>query len=356
MSTKVLTAVGVAAAVGVGVGVMGLSSLSSAADGSRMLYESNIAGITAAGQMMDAVTRVRLDNRDAVLEPDPVKTQVILDDIEVQADAFAAAEQTYLEDTFATPEKKAMVEEASVAFDQFVTLSLTKLGPLGIAADTATWYVVNAQEVRPVAQQVDDLLTQVQTIENGEARQAAADAQAAYETQRTRSVLLLVVGIVAALAIGFLVARGIARSLGRVQVTADALAAGDLTASSGLTTQDELGRMGRSLDTAMAGLRSMMGSVVASAEAVAASSEELSASSAQISASAEETSAQSGVVSAAAEEVSRNVGTVSAGAEQMGASIREISQNANEAARVAASAVAEAQSTNDTVLKLGESS
>ncbi|WP_369135959.1 methyl-accepting chemotaxis protein, partial [Modestobacter sp. I12A-02662] len=66
--------------------------------------------------------------------------------------------------------------------------------------------------------------------------------------------------------------------------------------------------------------------------------------------------AQSGVVSAAAEEVSRNVGTVAAGAEQMGASIREISQNANEAARVAAQAVTEAQATTETITKLGLSS
>ncbi|MCZ2807713.1 methyl-accepting chemotaxis protein, partial [Modestobacter sp. VKM Ac-2983] len=37
-------------------------------------------------------------------------------------------------------------------------------------------------------------------------------------------------------------------------------------------------------------------------------------------------------------------------------SIREISQNANEAARVAAQAVAEAETTNATVMKLGDSS
>ena len=62
------------------------------------------------------------------------------------------------------------------------------------------------------------------------------------------------------------------------------------------------------------------------------------------------------MVAGAAEEVSRNVQTVSAGAEQMGASIREISQNAAEAARVAAQAVTEAETTTVTVTKLGDSS
>jgi methyl-accepting chemotaxis protein len=62
------------------------------------------------------------------------------------------------------------------------------------------------------------------------------------------------------------------------------------------------------------------------------------------------------VVAAASEQVSRNVQTVAAGSEQMDASIREIAQNANEAASVASTAVEAAQTTNDTVTKLGVSS
>jgi methyl-accepting chemotaxis protein len=103
-------------------------------------------------------------------------------------------------------------------------------------------------------------------------------------------------------------------------------------------------------------LSETMAVVGRNADAVAASSEELSASSAQISASAEETSAQSGVVASAADEVSRNVQTVAAGAEQMGASIREIASNAAEASEVAARAVTAAETTTATVAKLGESS
>ena len=74
-----------------------------------------------------------------------------------------------------------------------------------------------------------------------------------------------------------------------MQDVAEALAAGDLTKTSGLTTKDELGRMGAALDEAVDSMRGVLASVSSSADAVAASSEELSASSAQISASAEET-------------------------------------------------------------------
>jgi methyl-accepting chemotaxis protein len=92
------------------------------------------------------------------------------------------------------------------------------------------------------------------------------------------------------------------------------------------------------------------------AVALASSAEELTAVSQQMAGNAEETATQANVVSAASEEVSKNVAAVAAGGEQMQSSIREIAKNANEAARVARNAVGVAQSTNETVSKLGESS
>jgi methyl-accepting chemotaxis protein len=93
-----------------------------------------------------------------------------------------------------------------------------------------------------------------------------------------------------------------------------------------------------------------------SALALASSSEELTAVSQQMAGNAEETAIQANAVSAASEQVSANVGTVASAAEQMQASIREISKNTHESARVAKNAVHVAQTTNDTMKKLGESS
>ena len=89
---------------------------------------------------------------------------------------------------------------------------------------------------------------------------------------------------------------------------------------------------------------------------LSSSASQLTSFSQQLGANAEETSAQANVVSAASEEVSTNVQTVATGAEEMSASIREIAKNASEAARVALAAVKLAESTNQTVAKLGDSS
>ena len=105
-----------------------------------------------------------------------------------------------------------------------------------------------------------------------------------------------------------------------------------------------------------ASLKQTLNVVNQNAQALSASSEELSSVAQQMSSNSEETTNQSDVSAAAAEQVSKNVATVATAAEQMSASTREIAKNASEAARVASTAVRVAEETSKTVNKLGESS
>ncbi|MGY5885008.1 methyl-accepting chemotaxis protein [Modestobacter lacusdianchii] len=350
--TKVLATAGVAGVVAAGIGITGLTALSGAATAAEALYADNVLGVARAADMDGLVGDLRVNIRDTILGSDP---SAAMTRIGTLGDDFSAAVEGYREVT-ADPEKLAILDSVEASMAEYVTLQQDVLVPLAVSQDFGTWISTNASQSAPLVERATEDIKTLRDMEAADAQAAAASIRSDYEAQRTTSILLIVGGVALALGLGYFVASAIARAAGRVRDVVQALAEGDLTRSSGLTTRDEMGQMGQALDAAVENLRSVMASVVASSDAVAAASEELSASSAQISASAEETSAQSGVVSTAADEVSRNVATVAAGAEQMGASIREISQNANEAARVAAQAVAEAETTNATVVKLGDSS
>ncbi|WP_369130523.1 methyl-accepting chemotaxis protein, partial [Modestobacter roseus] len=353
VSTKILTGIGTAALAGTVIGVVGIQALNSAADRTEQIYSNNLTSLSAIAAMQDDVQELRVQSRNAALAVDGAATQQALAAIPEVLTRYEEHRSAYAAAT-SNSAKRAVLDEADALVDQWSVFSTDVLAPRAVANDYAGWIAANSQNL--LLTEATTGLGELAEEERASASTAAAAAREEAEAARLVVLATLIAGVVAAVIVGLVVARGIARGLRRVQDAARALAAGDLTTTVGLTTRDELGQVGAAVDGALAELRSVMASVVASSDAVAAASEELSASSAQISASAEETSAQSNVVSAAAEEVSRNVGTVAAGAEQMGASIREISQNANEAARVAAQAVAEAEATTVTVTKLGDSS
>jgi len=135
-----------------------------------------------------------------------------------------------------------------------------------------------------------------------------------------------------------------------------AAAGGDLTREVPVRGSDAIGQMGEGLTELLGKLRASITEIGQNSQALSASSEELGAISQQMANNSEETAAQAGVVSAASEQVSKNVGVVATGSEEMLASIREICKSANEAARMAKNAVSVADSTNQRIHKLGDSS
>jgi methyl-accepting chemotaxis protein len=355
VKTKVLTAVAVPVVAAGLIGVLGMQAMGAATAKSEALYSSNLRGVGTAADINEAVNAMRILGRDSVLATGPEDAQATLDKLPQTSADLDAAIEAYVT-TGMSPERQVVIDELRTTAAAYATYQRDVLGPFALAGDMAGWIATNDAQGPPFTKVLRDDVQNLRDIENREAQKSMEDIRASAATQSTTTMVIIIVALLIAIAGGLFVAMGIARATRKVQGVTEGLAKGDLTLSSGLTTRDELGQMGRALDMAVADLRTVMGSVVASADAVAASSEELSASSAQISASAEETSAQSGVVSTAAEEVSRSVATVAAGAEQMGASIREISQNATEAARVAAAAVTEAEATTATITQLGTSS
>lgn len=90
------------------------------------------------------------------------------------------------------------------------------------------------------------------------------------------------------------------------------------------------------------------------ARTVADASKDLQISASTLTAAAEETTHQSTAVSSASEEASANVETVATSTTQMAASIQEISARVDEASRISAAAVGEAQATRAIMSELEE--
>jgi methyl-accepting chemotaxis protein len=250
----------------------------------------------------------------------------------------------------------AVIADVKTKWADFISAANNQLIPLAKANDYVAYQRVRDSTVTTNMDSVGDDMDKLRDSEQADSESNQTAAAKSFKSSRLESILLLVIGSLLALFLGLMIARSIVRSLAKVKNVCDGLAEGDLTRTSGLTSRDEPGLMGQSLDAALTTLRQAVSTIDGSAASLASASEEMTGTSAQISASAQSASAQAMAVAAAAEEVSRSVETVSAGSEEMGASIREISQNATEAARVAGDAVNVTAATSATMAKLGDSS
>lgn len=130
---------------------------------------------------------------------------------------------------------------------------------------------------------------------------------------------------------------------------------GNLAQDFDISGDDVVARIAVGLRKLIDDLRGSLTSIGQTAMGVASSSEELSAISQQLTNHSLSAAEQANSVSAGSEQVSANVSIVAASAEEMLASIREISKSATEAARVARTAVAKADETNQTISRLGTS-
>ncbi len=91
-------------------------------------------------------------------------------------------------------------------------------------------------------------------------------------------------------------------------------------------------------------------------EIVTSSATEMQASAKSLAATSDETARQAQVVAAASEEATRNVETVSSASEELSKSISEIARHVQDASKMTATAVHDAEKTNATIRDLGVSS
>jgi methyl-accepting chemotaxis protein len=238
-------------------------------------------------------------------------------------------------------------EEKITAIAQRDNLSGDEFRALGTTIQTEVWTLADK-----VKADVGAIVTHYQDDMSAAVKESESSANAAV----LRIWLLTGLGALLLFGFGFWIARLVSVPLMKIRNVLALLADGDLTGHVDVRGRDEAGQMGEALTRAQTSLRATMSEISGTSMTLAGAAEELSAVSTQVASNSEETTAQASTLSSTAAEVSASVQTVAAGTEEMSTSIREIAQSSAEAVRVAAGAMTEANSANETVAKLGSSS
>jgi methyl-accepting chemotaxis protein len=316
LRVKILTTVALACLVAVLIGAVGLVQLGALAQRSNDIRTDALVPSNQIAEVRRSFLQTRIDALADELLPSAEARlkahEAYLADIEAMDQAITAYAASGL--TAAQQKDLAQLSDAWQQYEQLVS------GPYLLAARQgrmADFLKMRAEVVSPVSQQLNEALDRLLEAEAASAEQAVQAADDTYSSARTTILVVLVIGVAAALTLGLLVARMVIRPVAAVRDGLVAMAGGDLTTRVEVAATDEVGQIADALNRAGESLRTTVRATAESAQALATSAEQLTGSSQSIAASAEEAAAQAGAVAAASEQISRNVHTVASGAEEM---------------------------------------
>jgi methyl-accepting chemotaxis protein len=347
LNTKIMIIVAALTIVAAAVGLVAIERMARLDSALEHLYDESFVSAQHLNTITTDVGTMHALVLTYAQTPDPsVLAQIKPLDAQIDADNAAYR---------ATTVNPALMDQAIFLWGKYVTARDAVL-EVADGGNTAATLAARDTQLSPAIVRAKYDLQQLADQETAEARANLAEAQATYRSARTFVIIVLIVGLLLATALGLAIARGIIARVRTVSAVIDRIADGDLTSTANLHSRDEIGRMGDQLDRATANLRGTISRISGSSHTLAGSAQEMAEASSRIAMNSAETSSRAGQVSAAAEQVSANVASVAAGSDQMGASIREIAGSAADAAGVARGAVEVAQSATSTVAKLGASS
>ena len=229
VKTKILATVAVSAVATGVVGFMGLQALSNAAASADSMYTSHTKGVDTAADISSAVgehrpQRPRHDPGARAPRTQPPTWPHSTVSARRSTQAIQAYSATGL-DAASRP----VVNELVSTMTKYRAYLKDTLAPIAVSGNLQQWVVENDAHGPAMTDVLDKDAQTLRDIELTAAAQQDAQVRADYQSQKTTSILVMLVGILGAVGLGLVVAVGIARAARKVQAVAEALAAGDLT-------------------------------------------------------------------------------------------------------------------------------
>jgi methyl-accepting chemotaxis protein len=183
-----------------------------------------------------------------------------------------------------------------------------------------------------------------------------SEAEALAGAQKIKIASLVTAGIAVVLAcmVGIYIARVLTRPINEIVQGSQTIAAGNLTYTVTIDSQDEIGQLADSFNTMVTNLRNVVKRVVSNSQTVAASAEQLSASASESSRAVEQIAETAGQLAAGAQNQSREVATTARTVGELARSAQEVAEKAESAACLAQDVVTAARAGSTSVRKAVE--
>ncbi|NTW42788.1 MAG: methyl-accepting chemotaxis protein, partial [Cellulomonadaceae bacterium] len=283
--TKILALISILAAIAVAISAVAMSAMSGIAADTKLLasLQQDISTHLSAAHQNELKARMIIAQIAAVESDADVEAWLakqVENDAEMQGniDGVQAGVDALIAPELMPPSWQEFVD----GYAAWLAVRDAELVPAA-TAEGATGYPALLDTVsQPLIDAFTEPLTTFETQMTAGFVQVGEKAAAANISARRTLLIALVVGLVAVITLGFLLANTLRRPLDRVRVALVALAAGDLTVDVDVHSRDEVGQMAAALKAAQSSLRATLTGVGETAQTVAAAAEELSAANTQV--------------------------------------------------------------------------
>ena len=341
MRTKLLTLASIGVLGLIVVGAMSTLGLKHANSDLRDL-NGQLFHVSHFGEINSKLLTARLDLVYMMALEDVAKVKEKFDDYHKQVAAIRSLLKE-VEKVDLNQEEKLKVSSLNDGIEAYVVQG-TKLGEMLISARNSNDMPAISEAIRFGSEKVAPLYKKpadvIESLVTGNVKEAEETFKAADKAAQSGIVINSIIisgAILLSVIFCLLIARGITRSLAEVLNTMAAIADGDLTARSYITSSDEMGLLGKEMNIMADKLSSIIRKVSDNSLFVSSAAIQMHSTAEQMSTSTEELAAQASTIATACEEMSATSSEIARNCHNAA----NDSAKANDAARIGAQVVEE---------------
>ncbi len=260
IGTRLSLGFGVIVALLVVIAVVGVSRLTVLAEGTHLVVSDKYPQVVLCNTVIHEANNVAQAVRNALLFNDPTKIKQEL--------AKVKESRGNIEQALPRLGKLVQSEHGHELFNRVVAqngtyvAALTRLSSLIDDGKREGAIDFLLKEMYPVQQAYFDSLDKLIAYQTDVMDQAGKEADTQYQAWRITSLMLSILGILAAALIGFFTTRSITRPISQAMEIARTVATGDLTSDIVVKSHDETGQLLQAMKDMNEGLLRIIGSLV----------------------------------------------------------------------------------------------
>lgn len=256
------------------VGIYSLTNLNKVNEQLDFMYSERVVPISDLGRAETNYQRIRVNIRDMVFVAKTPEEKKELDSklTEIRAEIDANIEN--FESSRVDEQEQQMLDQLYSALEEYYGY-LDEVKEYAYTNDTEA-YLKLAPTFKESGDKVQDVLKELIQLNIERGQKSNAEANALEKSANKITISVIVLAILFSIGIGYFVARIISKPLNNVMSLVEKVSKGDLTETTDIDTKDEIGVLAKAINNMVLALRQTVGNILASAENVSASSQEIS--------------------------------------------------------------------------------